>query len=1078
MGSLCGSGTSTATTSQSTAPVASGDIQNIYGKVASAASTPYTPYSGELTAGINGQQTAGINNINGAANYASPYFSQAGSLASNASNPLTTQQIQQYQNPYVQNVVNATQAQFNDQNAQGQNALKGTAAQQGALGGDRQAVAQAVLAGQQQTAQAPTIANLYANSYNSGLQTAGQQFQQNPLAAANALQSVGAGGQSAALQGAGAQINAGTLQQQTQQAADTANYGQYQAAQSFPYQQAAFQEQYGLPSALAQGSTSSGTQTSTPAPPNMLGQGLSLGTAALTAFSDKRVKENVEKVGKTFDGQPIYRFNYIGNPMTQIGLIAQDVEHSHPEAAGESGGIKTVDYAKATDDAADKGRFASGGSVPGYINAPDYINSGAGYIGMGQASQNTLQAPNLSFMKPPSDQSSATDSAAGKLLGTAAKGFSGSSGYLSPGSAVPDAFGSTSTGGPNGPSPLVDMYSSGGLVDAIHHIHRAIKGARYADGGAADGFGGSLDKNPSIGERVARAVSGGRNFGERALYNDTRAGLLNSNTASEDGPTYGGIGRGLRDRRNSDMLDAEMISRKVRGYDDGGTASFADRFQPAVDAPLVPFSPPDVVNPDTPFRMPDQKSVQAWRDRVDKPNPAEVADSSVPLPKEIINPDNAPAPSPMTTAFAPETVGSGNPMSIAPPDVRAQNEPQQASGRFGGFNPLGLSDKAREAIISGALGVAASRSPFLLNAVGEGGLRGMQSYSQASQAEQEAADKAATRAQTQQGIDMRAKELADTLEQHRRAAASSDLIPDAKGNLIPNPAKLDFLKKSADINEKIPPGYRATKDGLEAIPGGPADPSTIKSAAEAKRVANAVLDDDTIHDMADQYLAGDRTVMQNLGRGAQGAENIVKLRQAIAKQARDAGVDPKGIVNAFNEQAGALAGQRAVGTRAANISLAANEANNMIPIALAASDKLPRTQYMPWNSMVQAVQKGASSPELASFVAATNSLVNSYVRAVSPSGVPTDSMRQHAYDMLNAAQGPEAYKAVIATMKLEMEAALQAPGQVKAELRKGNEPAAAAGAPAAPAPPSTGTKPATIKQGNYTYTLQPDGSYK
>jgi hypothetical protein len=85
--------------------------------------------------------------------------------------------------------------------------------------------------------------------------------------------------------------------------------------------------------------------------------------------------------------------------------------------------------------------------------------------------------------------------------------------------------------------------------------------------------------------------------------------------------------------------------------------------------------------------------------------------------------------------------------------------------------------------------------------------------------------------------------------------------------------------------------------------------------------------------------------------------------------------------------------------------------------------------------MVQAVQKGSSSPELASFVAATNSLVNSYVRAVSPSGVPTDSMREHAYSMLNAAQGPEAYKAVIETMKQEMGAALSAPSQVKKELR-------------------------------------------
>jgi hypothetical protein len=204
-----------------------------------------------------------------------------------------------------------------------------------------------------------------------------------------------------------------------------------------------------------------------------------------------------------------------------------------------------------------------------------------------------------------------------------------------------------------------------------------------------------------------------------------------------------------------------------------------------------------------------------------------------------------------------------------------------------------------------------------------------------------------------------------------------------------------------------------------------------------KNGANATLDDETTAAMAQQYLAGDRTVLQNLGRGAQGAENVVKLRTEIMKQAKLSGLDPQGIVDNFNEQAGKIAGQRAVGTRAANISLAANEANNMIDIAVKASDAVPRTQWMPINRAIQAYQKGTSSPELASFVAATNSLVNAYVRAVSPTGVPTDSMRQHAYDMLNSAQGPEAYKAVIRTMRMEMQAALQAPSQVRNELRGG-----------------------------------------
>jgi len=274
-----------------------------------------------------------------------------------------------------------------------------------------------------------------------------------------------------------------------------------------------------------------------------------------------------------------------------------------------------------------------------------------------------------------------------------------------------------------------------------------------------------------------------------------------------------------------------------------------------------------------------------------------------------------------------------------------------------------------------------------------------------------------------------------------------------------------------ESGDKVPVGFQKTDSGLQPIPGGPADPNYLRAKTVGEADPNAVkvlgkggelykvgpdgpvivhknedgaeasLDDTTVKAMAAQYLAGDKSVLQNLGRGAQGAANIVKIRQEITQQAGAAGLNAKDIVNNFNEQAGNLAGQRSIGTRAANISLAANEANNMIPIALKASEAVPRTEWMPWNKMVQAYQTGTSSPELARFVAATNSLVNAYVRAVSPSGVPTDSMREHAYSMLNSAQSAKAYEAVTSIMQDEMKAALSAPEQVRKELRKEAVPA-------------------------------------
>jgi hypothetical protein len=74
-------------------------------------------------------------------------------------------------------------------------------------------------------------------------------------------------------------------------------------------------------------------------------------------FSDERLKEDIEPVGELFDGQPVYKYRYIGDNVFQIGLMAQDVEKTRPDAVTEVAGFKAVDYGKATEYAADLSRF-------------------------------------------------------------------------------------------------------------------------------------------------------------------------------------------------------------------------------------------------------------------------------------------------------------------------------------------------------------------------------------------------------------------------------------------------------------------------------------------------------------------------------------------------------------------------------------------------------------------------------------------------------------------------------------------------------------------------------------------------
>ena len=361
-GSL-GKGSNTTSTQSSTTPnpQAAALYQQILQNAQGVAATPYQAYTGQLTAPVNAQQQLGIGNINANAGAAQPYLTQAAGLAGKAAQPIGAAQIQQYQSPYTQQVIDATQAQFNNQNAQQQQQLTGNEIAQGALGGNRAGVAQGILGGQQQLAQAPVIAGLYNQGYNQAVSTAENQ-QQAGLAGAYGLSNIGSALQNTGLSGANAQIGAGTLEQQTQQATDIANYGQYAQQQAYPFQTQ--QWLAGIGAGIGPGLGSSSTGTTTGPPPNQTAQWLGAGLAgAGLLLSDRDAKEAIHKIGSTNDGQPLYRYRYKGSDQWHIGPMAQEVEKRHPEAVHQGvGGFKYVDLKAATDDSVHK---AHGGPVAG-----------------------------------------------------------------------------------------------------------------------------------------------------------------------------------------------------------------------------------------------------------------------------------------------------------------------------------------------------------------------------------------------------------------------------------------------------------------------------------------------------------------------------------------------------------------------------------------------------------------------------------------------------------------------------------------------------------------------------------------
>jgi hypothetical protein len=88
----------------------------------------------------------------------------------------------------------------------------------------------------------------------------------------------------------------------------------------------------------------------------MGGAGLGLKALGMFGFSDARLKQDIRPVGALHDGQTVYSYRFKGDPRTQIGLLAQEVERVRPDAvARHRSGYRMVDYRRATAGAAPGG---------------------------------------------------------------------------------------------------------------------------------------------------------------------------------------------------------------------------------------------------------------------------------------------------------------------------------------------------------------------------------------------------------------------------------------------------------------------------------------------------------------------------------------------------------------------------------------------------------------------------------------------------------------------------------------------------------------------------------------------------
>jgi hypothetical protein len=235
---------------------------------------------------------------------------------------------------------------------------------------------------------------------------------------------------------------------------------------------------------------------------------------------------------------------------------------------------------------------------------------------------------------------------------------------------------------------------------------------------------------------------------------------------------------------------------------------------------------------------------------------------------------------------------------------------------------------------------------------------------------------------------------------------------------------------------KLPPGAMPDPNVSGGLQPRPGYLEYLQGSTNAKTPEGSLYDQETLKALAEQARAGDTSVFTNVGRGIQGAQNLVRLRQEITRQ--NAGVGTSGAEQAVRnaEFQGEKAGQRTVAVRGANVELPANEFQRMAPLALEASSKVNRTQFPSLNAAILAWERGTGDENVVNLAVGANTLATIYARAVSPTGVPTDDLRKKGLSLLDQAFSKGQFSAAVSMMQREIGAAQQAVGEVKQGMRQ------------------------------------------
>ena len=337
-----------------------------------AAATPYQAYSGETVAAMSPDQQAAYQALRSNFGAYQPAYASALQSAQGVAQyqpgQFSAQGLQQYMDPYQQQVEQGALAAIERQRQLATNQVGQQARAAGAFGGSRQAVQEALTNAEAARIAGETSAGIRSQGFRTAAdlmaqdQARQQAAAQLRLAGAGQIGALAGAGQQALVSEAGALEAAGKAQQAQQQALLDEAYRRYAEERNYPLTQLGIRQAglTGVPYSTTTSSTTSGggnlgltalggaglgAQIGGLIPG--LGAGYGAGLGSLAAFlSDERMKTDIEKLGKDKEsGLTMYAYRYKGDPKSYpkvVGPMAQEIEKKYPDQVKKVAGKLAV----------------------------------------------------------------------------------------------------------------------------------------------------------------------------------------------------------------------------------------------------------------------------------------------------------------------------------------------------------------------------------------------------------------------------------------------------------------------------------------------------------------------------------------------------------------------------------------------------------------------------------------------------------------------------------------------------------------------------------------------------------------